>query len=293
VTRAEQIADGLRQRIRQGRLRPGDPVPSTRAIMRDHNVAMATASRVLALLQAEGLIESTPGRGSVVRTPERAPVDTVNTERLVAAAITVADAETLAAVSMRRLAGVLGIPTMAVYRYVASRELLEIAMLDRVLGELRLPSPSGVWRTDLFIAARAMWALMTAHPWLAGALSMTRPAVLPNAMPLSEWLITVLRGTGLDPIPAFTEYLCLLNLVRGLGMNIEPEATARAETGMTSDEWMDTRVDELRRAAPDDRFPAMAEVMRTDYPFDLDVLLDTALTRYLDGLAVRVASLRS
>ncbi|MBS4104865.1 GntR family transcriptional regulator, partial [Tsukamurella paurometabola] len=47
MTRAEEVAALLRERIASGRLRPGDRAPSTRAIMRDHGVAMATASKVL------------------------------------------------------------------------------------------------------------------------------------------------------------------------------------------------------------------------------------------------------
>lgn len=283
----------LRERIASGRLRPGDRAPSTRAIMRDHAVAMGTATRVLALLQADGLVDSAPGRGSVVRSPDRARAADPTRADVLTAAIAIADAESLPAVSMRRLAAVLELPTMAVYRFVDSREDLESAMLDRVLGDLELPDGQQDWRLAIEGALRAVWSAMTAHPWLAGALSMTRPEVLPNAMPLSEHLLGALRSAGLEPVAAFTEYLCLLNLVRGLGMNVEPELADRADTGMTNDEWMDTRVEALRAAAPADRYPAMAEMLAHTYPYDADVLFETAVTRYLDGLAAAVTSLRS
>lgn len=282
----------LRERIASGRLRPGDRAPSTRAIMRDHGVAMATASRVLALLQADGLVDSAPGRGSVVREPGR-PVTQPTRDDVLAAAIAIADAESLPAVSMRRLAAALEIPTMAVYRYVPSSDELQTAMLDRVLGELELPERSADWRTDVERMLRAVWETMKAHPWVAGAMSMTRPGVLPGAMPMSEHLLGALLDAGLDPTPAFTEYLCLLTLVRGLGLTIEPELADRAATGVTEDEWMDRNLDALREAAPAGRFPAMARMLRISYPYDVDALLDNALTRYLDGLGARVASLRS
>ncbi|MFD9827219.1 TetR/AcrR family transcriptional regulator C-terminal domain-containing protein [Tsukamurella tyrosinosolvens] len=289
MTRAEEIAAVLRERIASGRLRPGDRAPSTRAIMRDHGVAMATASKVLSLLQADGLIDSAPGRGSVVLAPDRSRAPALTAADVIAAAVAIADAESMQAVSMRRLAAALEIPTMAVYRYVPSRDELQAAMLDRVLADLPIPPRTTDWRADVEALLRSLWESMKAHPWLAAAMSMTRPAVLPGAMPMSEHLLAALRAAGLEQREAFTEYLCLLNLVRGLGATIEPELADRAATGVTEDEWIDTRLDELRAAAPPDRFPVMAEMLHTSYPYDADVLLDTALTRYLDGLAAGLA----
>jgi len=288
MSRAEEIADVLRERIVTGQLAPGDPIPSTRAIMRDHNVAMATASRVLALLQNDGLITSTPGRGSEVRAPDSSAQSILTRDGVVAVAVSIADAEGLAAVSMRRLAAALEIPTMSVYRYVPSRDDLEFVMLDRVMGAMELPPVTGDWRADLQGACRTMWQTMTRHPWFAGALSMTRPASMPNAMPLAERMLGSLCGAGLDPVQAFTDYLCLLNLIRGLGSTLEPELSDRAETGVTNDEWMDTRVAELRRIAPPDRFPTMAAIMDVGYPYDVEVLVESGIERFLDGISARL-----
>ncbi|GEE03556.1 GntR family transcriptional regulator [Gordonia spumicola] len=288
MTRAEQIADILRGRIATGRLGPGDAVPSTRAIMRDHNVAMATASRVLVLLQDDGLIESTPGRGSVVRAADGVGSAVLTRDRVIATAMSIADAEGLGAVSMRRLASTLDIPTMALYRYVPSREELELAMLDSVMGEVDLRPQTGDWRVDLHGSCMAMWRSMVAHPWFAGALSMTRPASMPNAMPLAERMLGCLHAAGLDPVQAFTDYLCLLNLIRGLGSTLEPELADRAETGLDNDEWMDARVGELRRIAPESTHPNMARIMEVGYPYDVDVLLESGLRRFLDGIQTRL-----
>ncbi|MFD4369686.1 TetR/AcrR family transcriptional regulator C-terminal domain-containing protein [Rhodococcus sp. NPDC058521] len=285
MARAEEIAEILRLRIATGRLGPGDAVPSTRAIMRDHNVAMATASRVLSILQDAGLIESKPGRGSVVLKPDGSNPATLTTEGVVEVAISIADAESLTAVSMRRLAAALEIPTMAVYRYVPSREDLELAMLDRVMGEIALPDASDDWRGDLTAAANAMWRVMVEHPWFAGALSLTRPAEMPNAMALSEFMLGSLHRAGLEPVQAFTDYLCLLNLIRGLGSTLEPELADRAETGLTNDEWMDTRTSELRRIAPASGFPNLNRIIEVGYPYDPDTLLESGVRRFIDGIS--------
>lgn len=285
MSRVEQIADEIRHRIATGKLRPGEAVPSTRAIMRDHNVAMATASRVLSLLQDEGLVESTPGRGTVVLAPRGADPAVLTADGVVRVAIEIADAESLSSVSMRRLGAALGIPTMAVYRYVPSRGELETAMLDAVLGEVVPPPPSGSWRTDLEGVVGAFWDVMVRHPWLAGALSMTRPAALPNAMAMSERMLAGLVEVVGDPVQAFTDYLTILHFVRGVGLTLELELADLAETGLTNDEWVDTRLGDLRRVTPPDQFPTMNKIMAVGYPYDADVLFRSGLTRLLDGLA--------
>src|SRR3954451_12529876 len=95
-----RIADEIRARIADGELRPGDLVPSARGITREWGVALATATKVLATLNTEGVTRSLPGRGTVVAGPARATRRTegdpdLTRERIVAAAIRVADAEGL------------------------------------------------------------------------------------------------------------------------------------------------------------------------------------------------------
>src|SRR5580658_4449738 len=107
-----QIAAELRDQIEQGTLAPGDRVPSTRQITQKWGVAMATATKVIAVLRDEGVVEARPGAGTLVRAtpsvaepaPKFAPrtVD-LTRERVVRAGIAIADAEGLAGVSMRRV----------------------------------------------------------------------------------------------------------------------------------------------------------------------------------------------
>ena len=68
-TSSADIAAQLRARILSGQLRPGDMLPSAREITREWSVAIATASRVHALLRSEGLAEPLPGVGTVVAAP--------------------------------------------------------------------------------------------------------------------------------------------------------------------------------------------------------------------------------
>lgn len=68
-----QIAGHIREQILSGELMDGDAVPSARHIVRDWNVAIATAAKVLTTLKADGLVEAVPGVGTVVRSKNAHP----------------------------------------------------------------------------------------------------------------------------------------------------------------------------------------------------------------------------
>ncbi|WP_433376973.1 GntR family transcriptional regulator [Streptosporangium sp. CA-115845] len=66
-----RIAAQIRARIESGEIRPGDRIPSVREIMRDEGVSTATATRVAAVLRAEGYAESVPGVGTLAGLPKK------------------------------------------------------------------------------------------------------------------------------------------------------------------------------------------------------------------------------
>src|SRR3954468_18584982 len=185
-----RLAAAPRRRITAGALPPGARMPSTRALVQRYGVAMATATKVLTTLRHEGLIRSVPGVGTIVAgepphpaaRPARrqhAPDGALGAAAIVAAAIAVADAEGLAALSMRRVAAELGAAPMSLYRHVRDKDQLLLSMIDAAIAEVALPEPPDDWRAGLEIAARALWAGFRRHPWLPSALSLTRPQLLP------------------------------------------------------------------------------------------------------------------
>jgi DNA-binding transcriptional regulator YhcF (GntR family)/AcrR family transcriptional regulator len=312
VPRYSQIVAELRQRIEAGELAPGERVPSTREITRQWGVAMATATKVLTELRQQGLVRAVPGVGTVVDTgsqpprPSRPAVaqpsappaprtrtqrdgaseQTLSTERIVASAIAVADAEGLAAVSMRRVATELGVATMSLYRHVADKDDLLMRMMDAAFAEWALPTtaPAG-WRERLELAARTLWAMFRQHPWLALALSVTRPQPIASAIPFTEWVLSALDGRGLDLQTMFTTHITLFNYVRGTAVNVEMEAEAESLSGMDNEEWLDTQGPKLQGILATGRFPTLQRLVTTEYDFDLDELFEFGLQRLLDGLA--------
>ncbi|MFI1364925.1 TetR/AcrR family transcriptional regulator C-terminal domain-containing protein [Streptomyces griseochromogenes] len=306
VPRYRQIVDELRRQIETGELAPGDRVPSTREITKQWGVAMATATKVLTELRREGMVHAVPGVGTVVEAPSRrvrnarptaaprpeGPPDAssgqvaLTLERIVVAAVTVADTEGLAAVSMRRVAAELGVATMSLYRHVADKDDLLMRMMDTAIAEHPLPAdPPAGWREAIELAARQLWDLFRRHPWLAPALSVTRPQMITSALPYSEWMLGTLHAHGLDLHSAFTAHLMLLNYARGIAVNLEAEREAEAHSGLDSEEWMDTQEPALLAILATGRFPALSRLAMTGYDFDLDAVFEFGLQRLLDGLA--------
>jgi len=68
VTPSERVAAEIRARIASGELGAGERVPSARQITREWGVAIATATRALAMLRDEGLVRAVQGVGTVVAT---------------------------------------------------------------------------------------------------------------------------------------------------------------------------------------------------------------------------------
>lgn len=289
-----RIVTAIKDRIARGELRPGDRIPSTRQITRDWGVAMATATKVITTLRDEGVVDTKPGAGTVVRATQPAPVvrkaaHELSRERIVRAAIEIADAEGLAVLSMRRVATDLGVATMSLYRHVSSKDDLMVYMADTVYAEEPLPEqPPPGWRERLETPIRHMWAACRRHPWAGEVMSMSRPQVMPNAMVMSEWTLTTLRELGLPVEEMMDIHLNLFGHARGLAVTLAAEMQARQDTGMDNEEWMETQIEELEKVLATGRYPAMEYVTSHGYAYDLDRMFEFGLKLMLDGVEQRL-----
>ncbi|HET9849675.1 MAG TPA: TetR/AcrR family transcriptional regulator C-terminal domain-containing protein [Candidatus Dormibacteraeota bacterium] len=293
----------IRRRIQTGELGSGARVPSTRAIVDDWGVAMATATRVLTELRREGLVRAIPGVGTVVEGNRRtnhagpstrrpaAQAGALTTVRIVAAGIEIADAEGLDALSMRRVATEIGVATMSLYRHLADKDDLVLQMMNTIFAGWSGPAdPPAGWRPRLEIVARALWKSCREHPWLASALSITRPQALSGALPFAEFALSALDGIGLDHPASLTTYLTLVNYVRGTAVNLEQEAEAEALTGVDSAEWLSAQESRLRALAKSAKFPVFTRYVSQEFDFNIDELFEFGLGRLLDGLTVLLAN---
>ncbi|WP_290863182.1 GntR family transcriptional regulator [Hamadaea sp.] len=296
----QRIADQIRRRIATGDLQPGQRVPSARAITREWGVALATATKVLAALQQDGVVTVVPGIGTIVAEPRSAPSTAarpaasvvrraegeLTREKIIRKAVEIADAEGMSEVSMRRIAAELGAATMSLYRYVPSKDELILHMIDLVMGEDNFPPvrPPG-WRAQLELAARLQWRLFHRHHWLAPVLSLTRPQMAPNALQHTEWILGAFDDENLDLVTPMLIHLLMFSFVRGIATAFEPEQEARRETGLTEDEWMQTQEQSFHDFVSAGHLKRFLEFTKiADFDFDLDKLFEFGLGRMLDGL---------
>jgi DNA-binding transcriptional regulator YhcF (GntR family) len=293
VSRAEppyrRIVETVRAQIAAGELRAGQRMPSTRQLARQWGVAIATATRAMATLRDDGLVEPKVGSGTVVRAgaaPEPARHATVGREQVVRTAIAIADTEGLDALSMRRLASALGVGPMSLYRHVASKDDLIALMTDEVFGERELPDPGpDGWRAKLGLISRLHWDLCRRHLWLPRVISFTRPMLVPNALAHTEWTLRALDGLGLSPATAMREAITLPSLVMSVGLSLAAEVEAGQDSGVTFDRWWAARESQTTELLQG--FPLLARIPE-DVVTDLDGLFEYALARHLDGFAVLV-----
>ena len=203
----------------------------------------------------------------------------------------IADAEGLDGLSMRRVATELGAGPMSLYRHVRDKDDLLLRMMDAVLREARLPAsaPPG-WRPRLEVAARSLWAAFRRHPWLAPALSLTRPQAVAGGLAYTEWVLAALAEAGLATTLAFDVHLTLFTFVRGVAVNLESEAAEVAASGLTSEEWVAAHQHELREITRDGGYPHFTRLVAQGYDLKLDGLFERGLRYLLDGLAADLMS---
>src|SRR2546425_1130228 len=100
--------------------------------------------------------------------PRAEPRIRLSRERVLRAAIAHADAGGLEELSMRKLAEVLGVAPMALYRHVANRDDLVDGMIDVVFSEIDLPSSGADWRTAMRRRAISVRDVLSGHRWAIG-----------------------------------------------------------------------------------------------------------------------------
>jgi AcrR family transcriptional regulator len=252
-----------------------------------------TAAHALKTLAHEGVVQGVSRSGTVVAAPRTRPPATRDRDieltraRIVEAAIAIADAEGLAALSLRGVAAKLGAPVMSLYRHVGNKDELFRLMTDAAIGEVALPAaPPPGWRAQLEVAARVQWRVLRKHPWLARLMSLSRPRPLPNSLAHAEWMLRALDG--LDAGTRMHLHVLLHVFIQGIAVNVEAEVDATSETGMSGDDWMATQVAEFSSFAASGRFPVFASVLDElshGFELDFDSLFELGLSALLDGFA--------
>jgi AcrR family transcriptional regulator len=193
--------------------------------------------------------------------------------RIAEAALAIADAEGLEAITMRRLAAELGAAPMAAYAHFADKRELLAEVVDSVMGEVELPEVDGRWRKPLRQLALSYRTALLAHPAVMPAFHVCG-ARGPNALTVLDRAHAIVRGAGFPD--------------EHVGRAVE---TFHAFVlGSVSLEIAWASLDPGRRhaqifALPQNAYPDLTAVMPHLLAVDVDDRFRYGLDRVLDGLA--------
>ncbi|WP_328806761.1 TetR/AcrR family transcriptional regulator [Streptacidiphilus fuscans] len=218
---------------------------------------------------------------------------------IVDAAIALADAEGVEAVSMRRIASELGVGTMSLYRYVETKDDLLDLMIDQVMGERVVvaggtdagPAPAGDWRARLRAIAVGYRAMLLRHPWVL-AITASRPPLGPNMLDNTERMLGAMDGLGLgiDAMAGFG--WTVMAFVRGFVMSEIAEVETIRRTGQTEDDYRRSAGPYLVRVLAEGKHPLLARFVHdADDDRDVEEGFGHGLEVVLDGLAVELGRL--
>ncbi|GAA2792118.1 TetR/AcrR family transcriptional regulator [Crossiella cryophila] len=221
---------------------------------------------------------------------ERARRPALTVERMVDAAVRVADAEGVDAVSMRRLATELETGTTSLYRQLSGKEDLLELMVDHVYGECELPEqPSGDWRADLHLVAIAGRRLMLRHSWLVSVLG-SRPPIGPNALRHMDFALAAAHGATADVTEACGLVDAVSSLVLGGVVNEVAEREAQRRTGQDEQQWRDTVGPYIQQVVESGRYPEVTRRVLEATDRTHDQQFELGLELLLDGIAMRIAA---
>lgn len=239
------------------------------------------------------------GSGDIARTldllwdtgprPSRGPKPGLTLERIVEAAVEVADRDGIGALSMRRIATELGTGTMSLYRYVPGKaELLDL-MLDRVQRPSENPADlgDGSWRSALEALGRATLALYRRHPWLL-EVNQSRPILGPSALDGLEKVLSRIKPMGLTDPELLSAIIMIDGYVVGAARTQLYQEEAERSSGLTDTQFWAAQGPALEKAMLSGRYPVLSGLSEDTFGADFDHF-EFGLQRILDGLEVFVA----
>jgi AcrR family transcriptional regulator len=216
--------------------------------------------------------------------PDRPVPAPLSRDRIVRTAIRLADADGLAAVSLRKVAAALDVGPMRLYGYIATKEELLDLMVDAVYAEIQ-PAGDG-WREVLRSLAETTRQAVHQHEWLADLIG-GRPQLGPHALARGEAVVAAMGGVDVDtvmPVVAAVNAYVIGAVRREIA-----ERRAERATGMDKEQWQTAFGPYLEQTFATGRFPALATVIRDAAHLDADQTFRTGLDFLLDGIEARIA----
>jgi AcrR family transcriptional regulator len=208
--------------------------------------------------------------------PSLKPRVPLSQERVLQAAVALADERGLEALTMRALGEKLGVEAMSLYYYVANKDELLDGMVDLVFSEIELPTTDVDWKTAMRRRAISTREALARHRWAVGLLeSSMRPG--PANFRLHNAVLGCLREAGFSVENAVHAYSLQDAYIYGFALQ---EKSMPVETP----EQLAEAAESLRRQFSADEYPHIAETITAhvtkdydfadEFVFGLDLILD-------------------
>lgn len=205
-------------------------------------------------------------------------------DRVLRAAIALADEAEIDSFSMRRLAQELGVVPMALYKHVANKEELLDGMVDIVFGEIESPSIDLDWRSAMRRRAISAREALKRHSWAIGLMESRNPG--PANLRNHNAVMGCLREAGFSFEAAIHAYSVQDAYIYGFALQ---EKTLGFETPEDAGEAVHRQAEAI--GALDD-YPYLAEIVArlpesgydnaVEFAWGLDLILD-GLDRFRRG----------
>jgi AcrR family transcriptional regulator len=221
--------------------------------------------------------------------PRRAAPSPLSRAAIVRAAIALADADGLAAVSLRKVGAALGAGPMRLYGYVSTKQELLDLMVDEVYGEIVAPEPGGDWRPALRALAEQLRSAALRHEWFVELLG-GRPHLGPNALAYLEAGLGALdAAAALDGIDAVMRAWGAVQAYTIGAVRAEvADRVVQRTTGLDEESWQAVSAPYVARVLATGRYPTLERVVRESEPGDPDAGFATGLGIVLDGIAAHL-----
>ncbi|MEV8442809.1 TetR/AcrR family transcriptional regulator [Actinosynnema sp. NPDC051121] len=205
------------------------------------------------------------------------PGTPLSRERVLRAAVAIADAGGIGGLTMRSLADALGVKPMSVYHHVAGKDEILDGIVDVVFSRIALPTPGGDWRREMVKRANSARDVLRRHPWAIGLLE-SRTAPGPATLRHHDATIGTLRRAGFSVAMTAHAYALLDSYVYGFAL----QEASLPFTG--PDSAAEVTGDILAHLSPDD-YPHLVEMATEhvllpgndfagEFEFGLGVILD-------------------
>jgi AcrR family transcriptional regulator len=232
-------------------------------------------------------------RGPAGHAARHGPPQGLSVDAVVTAATSLADAEGLDAVSMRRLAKALDAAAMTLYTYVPGKaELLDLMLDAAYAGMARTDTTGQPWRHRLTVIAEENNALFDSHPWTV-AISTIRPPLGPGAIAKYEHELSALDGLGLDDVDMDAALSYLLGFVQSCARTAADSRAIQRDSAMNDEQWWSINAPLLARVLDTSTYPTAVRVGAAagaahGSTYNPDHAYEFGLQRVLDGLGALI-----